>query len=291
MRTLSAGLTTHLAGKAHSRAAMLRLDLVDGTTIAVTDHNQTIPFDLGDGSVDYSPSTGILPSDLTLGVGFDGSEIEVTGPIGDTVTRAAIIGGRFDDAVARFFQVNWRNTAQGPVRLLKGYVVLAEVMGGKFKLTIRGEANKFTQQVGLTITPYCRHDFGDAMCGVTPEEITGTVTAAASERQFTVSFTGSYANDYFNRGKVSFDTGDLAGTRPVEIADWTSGGVVKLFMPLAAVPEVGDTCTIKTGCLKIARSSTPGDRTCKFYDNVVNFGGFADVPGSDSVLPYQVPGE
>jgi uncharacterized phage protein (TIGR02218 family) len=289
-RTLTAGHTAHLAGTAHTRSTLLRLDLVDGTTLAITDHSQDIAFDLGDGSVTYSAETGILPSDLSLSTGFDADDIEVQGPIGDTVTRTAVLGGRYDDAVARLFQVNWDSLADGPIRLMRGRVVLASVEGGRFKLTIHSDVSRFAQEIGRTITAYCDADFGDARCGFDVVPVSATVTSVTDERVFTVSFSGSFADDFFNRGTVSFLTGALAGTRRVEIFDWSSAGQIALWTDLPEPPEVGDTLQLRQGCSKVRSSDDPAQPTCMTYDNIINFRGFPDVPGSDQVLRYPNPG-
>lgn len=282
MRALGS-LTGHVAGSAHTRCNMLRLDLVDGTTLAITDHDRPIAFDLGDGEVEYSPGTGILPSDLSLSVGFEGSDIEINGPISETVTRTAVLGGRYDDAVARFFQVNWKAPGQGSIDLLKGRVVLAEVMGGQFKLTIQGEVTKFSQTIGRVITGYCDADFGDARCGYVVVPVAATVTIVTDERLFAVSFSGTYADDYFNKGTATFTSGALNGCRPVEVFDWSAAGDVALWADLPEPPAIGDTLELRQGCGK-----TRPD--CLVYDNVINFRGFSDVPGSDQVLRYPNPG-
>jgi len=282
-RTLTAGLTSHLALGEHKRCMMLRLDLADGTTLAITDHSADLDFDLGDGSVTYSAGTGILPSDLALAVGIDGSDIEVTGPIADLVTRTAVIGGRYDDAVARLFQVNWSDLTIGALKLLKGRVTKAEVRGGQFSFTIASEASRFGQTIGRVVTAYCDADFGDTRCGLTIIPLSATVATVTDERTFTVTFSGSYANDYFNRGTVTFTSGELNGTRPVEIFDWSAAGAVSLWTGLAEAPQVGDTLEIRQGCGK-----TRAD--CLAFDNVINFRGFPDVPGTDQVLRYPNPG-
>lgn len=291
MRTLVAGMTTHLATRAHKRCGMLRLDLKDGSTIALTDHSADIDFDLGDGAVTYVAGTGILPSDLTLSTGFEADEVEVSGPIGSVVSQVAVIGGRFDDAVARYFMVNWSNLANGAIQLMKGRVALAEVMGKRFKFTLHSEIGKFSQTIGKVLTPYCRADFGDAQCGLTAETLAGTVTAVTDERQFIVSFSGAFADDYFTRGSVTWDTGNLAGIRPIEIEEWTAAGSIALFMPLPAPPEVGDTLTIIQGCFDPTTGESKTRTACKFFENMVNFRGEPDVPGSDQTLRYQVPSE
>lgn len=281
---MSRTLTVPVTGTGQTRCWMVRLDLVDGTTLAITDHDKDLAFNLGDGSANYSAGTGILPSDLALATGFDGSDIEVQGPIGDTVTRTAVLGGRYDDAVARLFQVNWADLSQGAIKLLKGRVVLAEVNGGRFKFTIQGEATRFSQTVGRTITAYCDADLGDARCGFALTADTETVSAVTDERSFTVSNGAARADDYFNKGTVTFTSGALAGTRPVEVFDWTTGGVVTLWTGLPEAPAVGDTVELRRGCDKTRA-------TCRdTFDNVVNFRGFPDVPGSDQVLRYPNPG-
>lgn len=288
-RTLGGPLTSHVAGNVHTLCNMLRLALVDGSVIAVTDHDRSLAFDIGDGSDAYSPRTGIEASDLALSTGFDPNDIEVTGPIVEEateawhVTKAMVLGGRLDDAVSHFFQVNWKSLGSGSIKLQMGRVVLAEVDGDRFKLTIHTEVSRFSQEVGRIITPYCDADFGDARCGYSIPVVAAEVTAVTNLRQITVSFTGSYANDYFNKGTIVFTTGALAGTRPIEISDWASTGNVTLWAELADLPEVGDELELRQGCDKTRDA-------CKAYSNIVNFRGFPDVPGTDQVLRYPNPG-
>lgn len=282
-------MTSHLKSRSHTRCNMLLLDLGDGTSIGITDHDKPIDFDIGDGVVTYDAATGILPSDVALSIGLDADNYEVTGPIGETVTLEAIAGGRFNRARARLFQVNWNNPVDA-LKIMAGSVSEARVEGGRFTLEIRSDADRFNQVVGETITNNCKADFGDARCGVTPESIVGTVTGG-NAFAFTVSFTGTYADDYFNMGKVTPLTGANAGGRKMEVLDWTSAGVVTLFAPLAADPEIGDTFKIETGCSKARLSDDPTVRTCKFYNNVVNFRGYPEVPGSDQVLRAAIPSD
>ena len=278
-RALGSGLTAHLAGSAHSRAKLLRLDLADGTVLAVTDHDRDLTFDLGDGAVTYSASTGISISDVALSTGFGADDLELAGPIGAAVTRAAVLGGRFDAARARLCMVNWAALGDGAIKLLLGRVVQAAVDGGRFRFTVHSEASQFQQSVGRVVAPYCEADFGDARCGYAVAAVAASLVAVTDDRAFQVSFAGTYAADYFNRGTVQFLTGALAGTRKVEVFDWSAIGDVALFMPLAAAPVVGDTLTLRQGCEKTRAA-------CLVYGNVINFRGFPDVPGSDKVLSY-----
>lgn len=296
-RTLGGPITSHIASSPHTLCNMLRLALVDSSVIATTDHDRVLAFDIGEGSEAYSPRTGIMASDLALSVGFDVDDVEVTGPLVDEateawhVTKTMILGGRLDDAVAHFFMVNWKSLGSGAIKLLKGRVVLAEVEGDRFKLTIHSEVSKFAQEVGRVITPYCELDYGVGNCPRTRIELAATVTAVTSERQFTVSFSGSYANDFFNKGTVAFTSGALAGTRPVEISDWTSGGGIVLWTELAEAPQIGDTLDVRQGCYDPATGASKTREACMALGgDALPFRGFPDVPGTDQVLKYPNPG-
>lgn len=293
-RTLTAGMAGHLATHSHTRCDMLLLELRDGTSIGITGHDKDLLFDVnGDGAVTYRARTGILMSDIALQTGLDADNYEVTGPVTETgdFTQERIVGGRFNRARAYLFQVNWRSLASGAIKILAGNVSEARIEGGRFIFEVRSDCDRFNQTVGRLIVNNCDADFGDARCGETPESITGTVSAVTSAMVFTVTFAGAYADDYFNLGTCEFVTGELAGTDRIEIFDWTSGGVVTLFSPLAEPPAIGDTCTIKTGCSKARRHSDPTVRTCEFYDNVINFRGFPEIPGTDQVIKPAIPGQ
>jgi uncharacterized phage protein (TIGR02218 family) len=299
MRTTTAAMAAHLAGTSHSHVWMLRLDLADGTVIGLTSYDVDVPFDLGDaaGEVTYQSRTGAKISDVELMLGLSPSNYEVSGPFtDDLVTIDAVLGGRFNRAEARLFKVNPKVPAQGALKVLLGNVTDARPEAGEFVLEVRNEADRLNQTVGRTTSPMCDADFGlvppDPRCGVVAETITGTVTAVTDDVSFTVSFAGGpFADDYFNFGRVVWLTGNLAGTRPVEIFDWTAAGVVTMLVPLAEAAAVGDTCTISRGCSKLRLSDDTSIPTCLTYANVVNFRGVGvDHPGTDKVLRAPIPG-
>lgn len=282
-RTLGTALSAHLAGRSHTRCNMLLLVLNDGTEIGITDHDKDIAFDiLGGGSVTYSSGTGILTSNVSLSASLDADNYEVTGPIGTTVTLDGILGGRFDRARAYLFQVNWKQLADGAIKLLAGNVSEVRIEGGTFVLEIRSDMDRYNQVVGRVVTNTCDADHGDARCGRVAESVTGTITAATSAMVFQVSYSGSYADNYFNLGTVIGLTGTNAGVTR-EIFDWSVGGAIELFAPLPSTPAVGDTFTVKRGCGK-SRAD------CMARNNIANFRGFPEVPGRKALLPG-IPGQ
>jgi uncharacterized phage protein (TIGR02218 family) len=288
-RTIGGPLTAHLASGSLTLAVMLRLDLADGTAIGITDHDTVLSFDLGDGVLDYSSEFGILPSAVSLSEGFDADNFELRGPISDIVTRAAMLGGRFNGARARLFMVNWASLGSGSIKIMLGTTGEARIEGGTFVLSIRSEVDKFNQTVGRLLTPFCNADFGDARCGFDVPATIATVTAGG-DLAFTVDPGDTFADAWFNVGDVTFTSGVLAGTRKVEIFDWAADGTIVLFVPLVEACQVGDTLELRPGCLKIRKSDVVGARTCMFYENIANFRGFPDAPSSDQTLRYPVPG-
>jgi uncharacterized phage protein (TIGR02218 family) len=265
---------------------MLLLTLRDGSSVGVTDHDKNIIFDLGDGAVTYQAGTGILPSDITLSASLDADNYEVTGPItedGD-FTLERVVGGRFNRATAKLFMVNWKSLSSGAIKLLGGSVSEARVEGGKFILEVRSDADRFNQVVGRLIVNNCDADHGDARCGRTPESVAGTVNSVTDALTFTVNYVGSFADDYFNGGYVEFTSGELNGTSRVEIFNWGVAGGIVLFMPLVEAPAIGDTLNIVRGCGK-SRAD------CMARNNILNFRGFPEVPGSDKIMRATIPGQ
>lgn len=276
-RTVTAAMTGHLSTRSHTRCTMLLLTLNDGTKIGITDHDRDLAYDYGTGSVTYLSGTGITPSDFAMSCGLDANNYEVSGPIGDLVTLDGVLGGRFDRARANLFQVNWKDLTHGAIKFPAGNVSQARIEGGEFIFEIRSDVDGYNQVVGRVLANNCDADFGDARCGATPTSVVGTTTAVTSERDFAVSYTGSYANDYFNKGTVIGLTGANAGiTR--EIFDWSVAGAIELFAGLPTEPAVGDTFTVKRGCGK-SRAD------CMARTNILNFRGFPEVPGRKALRP------
>lgn len=282
-RTLAGSLATHLATKTTTLSRCVRLDLRDGATVATTDHDRDLSVNLGDGAQTYAAATGLKLGAISLSVGLPSDVVEIRGPVGDVVTRAAILGGRYDRARARIFDVNWQSTTSF-ARLLSGKVSGAKIEAGQFVFEVRSAADAFNQTIGRVFGPGCTHDLGDAQCTVTPASFGATVATVTDDMTFSVTWTGSVPSmaDMVN-GTVEFTSGALLGTNPMEIFA-ASGTTFTLYGPLAEAPTVGDALTVTEGCDKTRE--TCRDR----FANMLNFGGFPDSPGSANYLKYAVPG-
>lgn len=284
-RTIPSGIATDLAAGRTTLARCLRLDLRDGTAIGVTDHDHDLSVNLGDGALTYSHATGALPSAVALSLGFEADSFELRGPLNAIVTRAAVLGGRYDRALARLFDVDWTATTD-IVPLLRGRVTEARVEGGAFVMSVRSAADAFNQTIGAVLTPYCRYDLGDARCTVDlgPFTFAGEVASVTDELTFTVTWDAATPSaDQARMGKLSFLTGDLAGCPPIEVFSLAAGAMT-LWAPAAAPPAIGDAFEMIAGCDKLRA-------TCRdTFANAVNFGGEPDLTGSEAYNRYAVPG-
>lgn len=284
----TAPFDAHLATGRTKFARCLLLRMLDGNSLGITDHDRNLVIDLGDGFGDttYYADTGILPSAVQLAVGLEADNFEVTGPITNRLTRAQILGGRLDMASAKLFDVRWDQLSDGYIPILKGYVTGANVSGGMFKFEVRSDSDRFNQVVGRILSPYCDNDFGDEKCAYYSVESDAVVVDVVTDLlTFTVTgFPGATPIDgYFNAGLAEFSSGPLLGTRSSQIFKWTAASKqVVLESPLPDLPVSGNTLTLFRGCGKTRQD-------CKDRNNILNFGGFPDVPGTDKTLRYPVP--
>jgi uncharacterized phage protein (TIGR02218 family) len=291
VRTIGASLDAHLAGNAHTLAACLRLDLANGDTLAFTDHDLPLVVDLGDGTTTYEPWTGISASDVVLTTGWEASNFEVTGPIGEVVTRTAVSGGRFRRATARLFMVNWDDLTMGYIPLMRGRVASARVEGSRFVFEVRNALDILNQSQGRVMSPYCSAIFGDAQCGVVRTAYPCEVTAVTDSFRFTVDLGGSHADDFFNFGSVDWLTGELTGTEEGKVFDYNgTTGALELYEPLIEASQVGDTLNLYRGCSKLLKSDDATLPTCLSYENVINFRGWPECPSSRFYHKVSAPG-
>ena len=291
-RTLAGGLAAAAAKSAAFWSECLVLVARDGTTAGFTALDEAVTVDLT-GAPSFAGSTvvcsaGMTLSAITLAVGLDASFAEIQGPLGPVVTEAAVNGGKWDDASAWLVRVS--PGVEGYVPILAGKVREPRVDDAKFVFEIRNQADALNQPVGRVVTAYCKTTFGSTECGVTVTPVLATITAVTDALRLTVSYSGTFANDHFNFGKIVFTSGVLAGVTSDNLFDFASGGSgtgsIVLFEPLPALPAIGDTLDLSVGCARIRKADDPAVPTCLSYDNVVNLRAEPDVPGTDQVLRY-----
>lgn len=258
----------------------------DGQVFRFTSHDETVTFR---GQL-YYPCESLSATASSTGTAGDaGGDVTVMGFFSDDAIKETDLAfGLFDGALIEVWLVNWGSpTDSVPVRLAAG--TLGKVTQGitGFKAEIRSPGARLAQQPLLqVVSPGCRYKLGDSKCKVDVEalRVSGAVTAIperfAYRRDTYRRFYDSSRTEgsfLFNSGTITWVTGANAGqTVEVKNYDLPTGEII-LWLPLPHEIAVGDTYTILPGCNLLFS-------TCKnTFNNVVNFGGFPDLPGVDNI--------
>lgn len=282
MKTLDAGLAEHLSGAATRLATCWKAERGDGVVLGFTDHDRDIAFD----GVIFVADSGAQASEASAGPGLAVGGEEVFGALSaEALAADDLAAGLWDRARIEVWRVNW---AAPEERVLLRIGEIGEVTraGEAFRAEIRGLAQALDETRGRVFGHLCDADLGDARCGVDLEDAAfvteGAVLALQSARRVTVSGLAGFADGWFDRGLVTWLSGENAG-RAVEVAAHgveEAGVVLELWLEPAATIMPGDTFRVTAGCDK--RAATCSAR----FANLVNFRGFPHMPGNDFVLSY-----
>jgi uncharacterized phage protein (TIGR02218 family) len=274
-------------------ARCMTVELRDGTVIGMSDHDAPLSVEVpGLGPVIQRPNAGLVIGDVQISVTLDSGNTDVTCPLSAYVGRTQVVGRRFNHALVWAFEADWSLAV--PVistEIMKGLIAEARVEEAVAVFEVRDNNDFWNVSIGSVLTPRCRADFGDALCGKTREEVAATITAVESSMVFTTSLGGAYPSEHFRFGDCVFTSGGLDGVWPIEIVAFDGAtGEVELLVPLPEAPEVGDELVLHDGCSRLKVSTDATIPTCFTHANVPRFRGFDQVPGSDTFIKVAAPG-
>ncbi len=282
MKTISAGLTAHLAGGETTLAWCWRVERRDGVTLGFTEHDRPLTF-LG---TTFEPEAGFAASEIRAGSDMAVDAQDAEGVLSsERITETDIASGLWDDAVVEIWRVNWADTSE---RVLMRRGAIGEIRRGRvaFVAEMRSLAHLLNQSIGRTFQPVCDAELGDARCGVDLEDSdfkgTGAVTSVLRDRAFIASGLGAFADGWFALGKITWTSGANDGWSAEVMLHEAAGGAVTITLLEAPAFTIdpGDDFVIRAGCDK--RITTCSAR----FSNAANFRGFPHIPGLDAVLRY-----
>lgn len=274
MLAASSGLAAHLAGRATTLAWLWRIQRTDAQVFGFTSHDADIVLD----GVTYVAAYGIDPSALQAGVGLAVGNAEVqTVFYASGMTEDDLRAGVWDHADVRVRLVNWQDTGHGVLKMLRGWLGEVQHDGFRYTAELRGLADLLNRPSGEIVSPSCPHTFCDAACTLDPASYTSTgeVLSVTSAREFDTDLTGA-AVDAYAGGMLTWTGGANAG-RAMEVKNNDAAGNFTLHLPMVGPVQAGDTFSVILGCPKTSAF-------CSAQGNLVNFGGFPDVPGTDRAL-------
>ena len=276
MRHIPAALQAHLDSGVTTLCHCWALTLRDATRLGFTDHDRPLAFD----GLTFTPTSGLDAGALQSATGLAPDNIEVVGALSDdAITETDLERGRFDDAEADIYRVNWADPGQ---RILLFRGSLGETTRGPLAFTaeLRGMAHRLDQPQGRAYLRRCDAELGDARCGVTLAPIAGVVTIVAPHGTLTV--TGLPSTDAYTHGILTWTTGANAGQTAAIRTH--SQNTLTLWAPPPDAVQPGDAFTVTEGCDK--RFETCRTR----FANAARFRGFPHMPGDDWMTAYPQQG-
>jgi uncharacterized phage protein (TIGR02218 family) len=245
-----------------------------------TDHDRDLAFD----GVTYEAAAGFTASALESSSGLAVDNLDILGAlISERLSESDLSAGLFDDANIEIWRVNW-NAVDQRVLLRKGNLGEVSRGTGSFTAELRGLAHRLNQPTGRLYQYACDADLGDTACGLDLGDPalkgTGAVAAVEGDRILTLSGLDTFAESWFERGRLRFTSGANAGAA-IEVKLHTktpAGAVVELWQAMPRAIEAGDAFEITAGCDKQLG-------TCRMkFSNALNFRGFPHMPGNDFVV-------
>lgn len=257
------------------RTICLRIEPIAGSPIYLTRHVR----DLAMGGHTYLSGSGYDFTGYSASANLSPAMVDVEGIAGVAgIGFDEITSGIFDNARAYLFATTWNNPVEDEEPIVASILGKTTLMDQRYKIEEMALIDALNQSSGKTYTAACSKAFGGqeyAGCKVAlgPLTVTGTLSAV-TDRSIMRDSTRAEAADYFAYGTLQFTSGANAGLKPIEVKRHEADGTIEVFEPFYYLPVAGDTYTLIPGCRK--RLEDCRDK----WGNVINFGGFSNVPTS-----------
>ena len=271
---------------ASQRADFWTIERTDGVILAFTSHDEDVT--LGNLTYKHCGSLQDSAADSDSDVTSVGS-IDLVGLItDDSITEDDLYAGLYDDAYVECWErpLNGIPDPGAPFMVASGWIGKLTRKQNSWEGEVQGAGAKMAQTALVQFyAPACRWQFGSPStstqpgCGVNAESyrVWGTeVTSIVGRGIIYFAPEAVPAEALWNNGLLTFTSGRNAGlTCQIETMDWASGAL-SLWDLAPFPPAPGDDFSVIPGC----SYDKPG---CVVYNNLINFGGYPDVPGPDAL--------
>jgi uncharacterized phage protein (TIGR02218 family) len=283
MRPIPPALQAHLNSGATTLCWCWRVTRTDGAAFGFTDHDRDVTFD----GTTFHAATGFTATQAKESVGLNVDNLDADAAFqSEALTEADLAAGLYDDALIELWRVNWADPSQF-VLIRKGSLGQVKRKEGAFTAELRGLAHYLNEQTGRTFTYICDAQFGDGRCKINlAAGFTGSGAVASVIDQHSVTVTGlsGFAANFFANGLLTWTSGANEGVK-MEVQRHApdfddANATIVLWHDMPRAITQGDAFTVTAGCDKLAT-------TCQGkFNNIVNFRGFARIPGDDMMLRY-----
>lgn len=275
-KTIPAPLLANYASDTPTTAFGLKITRTDAEVFGWTSADIDTD-DIGD-AVLYraAPGLDVASWAASAGLAVGNTELRILHE-DDTITRADILAGLWNNAVFYLFRYNWASPSDGVEPISAGRLGEVHPRAGHYVVELRDLRQYLQQPVGAASTKTCRARLGDAMCMVDlgPWTETGAITSVTSKQVFTDT-SRTEADDYFGEGILTW-TGGLNTGLSQKVKTYASD-TFTLSLPMIFNVQVGDTYSVVAGC----RKRLDEDCATKF-GNELNFQGEPHRPTVDEL--------
>lgn len=237
MKTISAGMQTHLDGEVTSLATCWAIERRDGVRLLLTDHDTDITL----GTVTeldnphlrwmmnatYSATQGFERKALANKISATNNSELIAILNSDGVNSADIQAGLYDAARVYIFTVNWADLTDGIIKM-PGSGVIGEVIlnirQGTYEAEVRGLGHYFQNKYGDFYMPTCRVDVFSSRCRLDESLFVqhGAIESVTDNRTFQAkdSAFSAFTDTALTITNGGFET-DVSGTVTPNITGWT----------------------------------------------------------------------
>lgn len=251
-----------------------------------TDHNQNLVIP-DDGT--YLAAGGFSASARQRQEGLQTRNLDCVGVINsDAITQEDLRAGRYREAQIEEQAVDWRYPMAGPIYGVTYWIEEVTFDGSQWNAKVSDISRWLRVSVGDVYARNCRYDLGDTGCKVNLAAITvsASVTTIDNQRKLFRASALTGADNKFQYGKIVWTSGDNDGLISEVKAYVSATKQLKLQLVTPFDFQIGDTFDIYPGCGKTTEycKGTSGTQGRPWANNLVNFGGFPTIPGTDKIL-------
>jgi len=249
-----------------------RLDLTNGTTVALTSHDSALIV----GGVVYQPVPDLEPTSmLQSNDGTIDNQRVFSSWFGNYVNITSLFGGDYDSAGIEVGWIAWDINPLERIVLFSGVVGDITWTDQGMSMEAISELKKLEKNIARTYTANDPYSFGDPEWGLAegPYTFTGTVNTVLTPR-YKFTMTGDAASQpdqYFSYGKITWTTGLNAGRESEVRIHLSSNNSLELYVPTGYNISNGDQFTALAGY------DGSFDQAKTKFNNAVNFGGFPHI--------------
>lgn len=160
MKRISPALFDELRRTASNISTGWRLEREDGVVIGFTASDTGFVYD----GVEYEPINTFSGSAATSKNNLSVDNMTVLSIITERLTRAELLGGKWDNAYVQFFWIRPDKPEWGVVPIRGGRLGEITCKGHSFETELRSIIQALQQPFGEFYTLECSADFGDAKC-------------------------------------------------------------------------------------------------------------------------------